>query len=79
MCVICVFQSNAELAVRDMLRDFAHRRQQQTGSLDVESEDFMDDGTPIRLRVQINEKEVSRKNLLSISQTSFVVQLEDSG
>uniref|UniRef100_A0A7N5ZZY7 5-oxoprolinase, ATP-hydrolysing n=1 Tax=Anabas testudineus TaxID=64144 RepID=A0A7N5ZZY7_ANATE len=52
-------QSNAELAVRDMLRDFAHRRQQQTGSLDVESEDFMDDGTPIRLRVQINEKEGS--------------------
>ncbi|KAK5850209.1 hypothetical protein PBY51_014477 [Eleginops maclovinus] len=52
-------QSNAELAVRDMLRDFARRRRQQTGSLDVESEDFMDDGTAIRLRVQINEKEGS--------------------
>lgn len=52
-------QSNAELAVRDMLRDFARRRRQQTGSLDVESEDFMDDGTPIRLRVQINEEEGS--------------------
>ncbi|XP_072234316.1 5-oxoprolinase isoform X2 [Leuresthes tenuis] len=52
-------QSNAELAVRDMLRDFARRRRQQTGSLEVESEDFMDDGTPIRLRVQINEKEGS--------------------
>ncbi|TKS87865.1 5-oxoprolinase [Collichthys lucidus] len=52
-------QSNAELAVRDMLRDFARRRQQQTGSLEVESEDFMDDGTPIRLRVQINENEGS--------------------
>uniref|UniRef100_A0A3Q2XXN9 5-oxoprolinase, ATP-hydrolysing n=1 Tax=Hippocampus comes TaxID=109280 RepID=A0A3Q2XXN9_HIPCM len=50
-------QSNAELAVRDMLRDFARRRRQQTGSLEVESEDFMDDGTPIRLRVQINEDE----------------------
>nr|XP_057916017.1 5-oxoprolinase [Doryrhamphus excisus] len=49
-------QSNAELAVRDMLRDFARRRRQQTGSLEVESEDFMDDGTPIRLRVQINEE-----------------------
>lgn len=54
-----MFQSNAELAVRDMLRDFAHRTRQKTGTLDVESEDFMDDGTPIRLRVQINEKEVS--------------------
>lgn len=54
-----MLQSNAELAVRDMLREFAHRRRQQTGSLEVESEDFMDDGTPIRLRVQINEEEVS--------------------
>uniref|UniRef100_A0A3Q3VZX8 Uncharacterized protein n=1 Tax=Mola mola TaxID=94237 RepID=A0A3Q3VZX8_MOLML len=52
-------QSNAELAVRDMLKDFARRRQEQTGSLEVESEDFMDDGTPIRLRVQINEEEGS--------------------
>lgn len=54
-----MLQSNAELAVRDMLREFARRRRQQTGSLEVESEDFMDDGTPIRLRVQINEEEVS--------------------
>lgn len=52
-------QSNAELAVRDMLKEFAQRGQQQTGSLEVESEDFMDDGTPIRLRVQINEEEGS--------------------
>ncbi|KAM6900410.1 5-oxoprolinase isoform 2-T2 [Xenentodon cancila] len=50
-------QSNAELAVRDMLRGFARRRREQTGSLEVESEDFMDDGTPIRLRVQIDEEE----------------------
>ena len=55
---MCGFQSNAELAVRDMLKDFARRRLQQTGSLDVEAEDFMDDGTPIRLRVQINKDEV---------------------
>uniref|UniRef100_A0A665W2K4 5-oxoprolinase, ATP-hydrolysing n=1 Tax=Echeneis naucrates TaxID=173247 RepID=A0A665W2K4_ECHNA len=52
-------QSNAELAVRDMLRDFARCRRQQTGLLEVESEDFMDDGTPIRLRVQINEEQGS--------------------
>lgn len=43
-----------------MLRDFARQRRQETGSLEVESEDFMDDGTPIRLRVQINEEEVRR-------------------
>ncbi|XP_061569490.1 5-oxoprolinase [Cololabis saira] len=52
-------QSNAELAVRDMLRDFARRRREQTGSLKVESKDFMDDGTPIKLRVQIDEEEGS--------------------
>lgn len=46
-----------------MLREFAQRRRQQTGSLEVESEDFMDDGTPIRLRVQINEEEVWDNNL----------------
>lgn len=59
--VFLMLQSNAELAVRDMLREFAHRRRQQTGSLEVESEDFMDDGTPIRLRVQIHEEEVSEQ------------------
>ncbi len=59
-------QNNAELAVRDMLRDFARRRRQQTGSLEVESEDFMDDGTPIRLRVQINEEEVSREKSIKL-------------
>lgn len=56
-----MFQSNAELAVRDMLRDFARRWKQQTGALEVEAEDFMDDGTPIRLRVQINEEEVGKE------------------
>lgn len=59
---VLMLQANAELAVRDMLREFARCRRQQTGSLDVESEDFMDDGTPIRLRVQINEDEVRKKN-----------------
>uniref|UniRef100_A0A8C2C5T3 5-oxoprolinase, ATP-hydrolysing n=1 Tax=Cyprinus carpio TaxID=7962 RepID=A0A8C2C5T3_CYPCA len=52
-------QSNAELAVRDMLKDFARRRRQETGSLEVEAEDQMDDGTPIRLKVQIDEQQGS--------------------
>jgi len=72
-----MLQSNAELAVRDMLRDFARRRRQQTGSLEVESEDFMDDGTAIRLRVQINEEEVSRENLFMVVQTCCLAQLTD--
>uniref|UniRef100_A0A8C2GXF7 5-oxoprolinase, ATP-hydrolysing n=1 Tax=Cyprinus carpio TaxID=7962 RepID=A0A8C2GXF7_CYPCA len=52
-------QSNAELAVRHMLKDFAHRRRQETGSLEVEAEDQMDDGTRIRLKVQIDEQQGS--------------------
>lgn len=42
-----------------MLKDFARRRRQDTGSLEVEAEDQMDDGTPIRLKVQINEEQVT--------------------
>ena len=63
-----------------MLRDFARRRRQQTGSLEVESEDFMDDGTPIRLRVQINEEEVSSGNLffiIFIISSSYKVKTQD--
>uniref|UniRef100_A0A671QP07 5-oxoprolinase-like n=1 Tax=Sinocyclocheilus anshuiensis TaxID=1608454 RepID=A0A671QP07_9TELE len=52
-------QSNAELAVRDMLKDFARRRRHETGSLEVEAEDQMDDGTRIRLKVQIDEQQGS--------------------
>ncbi|KAL4842435.1 hypothetical protein H8958_009419 [Nasalis larvatus] len=47
-------QANAELAVRDMLRTFGTSRQAQGLPLEVSSEDRMDDGSPIRLRVQIN-------------------------
>ncbi|XP_067872121.1 5-oxoprolinase isoform X2 [Heterodontus francisci] len=48
-------QNNAEIAVKEMLREFARRHQQRDGLLEVESEDHMDDGTPIRLKVKINE------------------------
>lgn len=47
-------QANAEVAVREMLKDFAAH-----WGTAVEAEDFMDDGTPIRLRVQVDPQEVS--------------------
>ncbi|XP_068017179.1 5-oxoprolinase [Melanerpes formicivorus] len=47
-------QANAEVAVREMLKDFAAR-----WGMAVEAEDFMDDGTPIRLRVQVDPQEGS--------------------
>lgn len=49
-----------------MLKEFARCRRQQTGSLEVEAEDFMDDGTLIRLRVQINENEACGDVILSM-------------
>uniref|UniRef100_A0A8B9VQB0 5-oxoprolinase, ATP-hydrolysing n=1 Tax=Anas zonorhyncha TaxID=75864 RepID=A0A8B9VQB0_9AVES len=47
-------QANAELAVREMLRGFAAR-----WGAAVEAEDRMDDGSPIRLRVQVDPQEGS--------------------
>ncbi|XP_062859373.1 5-oxoprolinase [Trichomycterus rosablanca] len=52
-------QSNAELAVRDMLKEFAKRRREQSGLLEATAEDQMDDGTPIKLKVKIDEQEGS--------------------
>ncbi|XP_075067731.1 5-oxoprolinase isoform X2 [Mixophyes fleayi] len=52
-------QANAEVAVRDMLREFAEQWERQTGALEVESVDYMDDGSPIKLKVQINKEEGS--------------------
>ena len=59
------YQANAELAVRDMLRAFGTSRQARGLPLEVSAEDHMDDGSPIRLRVQINLSQVSlgRKDL----------------
>lgn len=79
---LLVPQSNAELAVRDMLRDFARRTRRQADSLEVESEDYMDDGTPIRLRVQINEKEVKsseKKTLLKVKRALNVIDCVTTG
>lgn len=51
-------QANAELAVRDMLRAFGTSRQARGLPLEVSAEDHMDNGSPIRLRVQINLSQV---------------------
>lgn len=52
-------QANAELAVRDMLRAFGSSRQARGLPLEVSADDHLDDGSPIRLRVQINPSQVS--------------------
>ncbi|XP_072007170.1 5-oxoprolinase [Engystomops pustulosus] len=52
-------QNNAEVAVREMLRQFAVRWEEQSGALEVESVDYMDDGSPIKLKVTIQKDEGS--------------------
>ncbi|XP_055854712.1 5-oxoprolinase [Episyrphus balteatus] len=49
-------QQNAELAVRDMLKQIAKDAKERTGSTVLEAVDRMDDGSPIKLRVTIDEE-----------------------
>lgn len=48
-------QENAEIAVKEMLKEVACKAQTETGSTVLRAEDYMDDGTVIKLRVDINE------------------------
>ncbi|XP_025070029.1 5-oxoprolinase [Alligator sinensis] len=52
-------QANAEVVVRDMLRDFAARWGQPGHPVVVKAEDHMDDGSPIRLQVRVDPQEGS--------------------
>ncbi|KAF7272126.1 hypothetical protein GWI33_015069, partial [Rhynchophorus ferrugineus] len=48
-------QTNAEVAVRDMLREVARNASARTGTSILEFTDNMDDGSPIHLRVTLDE------------------------
>ncbi|KAK7474011.1 hypothetical protein BaRGS_00034721 [Batillaria attramentaria] len=50
-------QENAEVAVRDMLREIARKTRTRTGTTTLSASDRMDDGSTIGLCVDINEKE----------------------
>lgn len=52
-------QNNAELAVRDMLREIARNAMEQTGRSILEAEERMDDGSPIKLKITIDIEEGS--------------------
>ncbi|XP_033609037.1 5-oxoprolinase isoform X3 [Cryptotermes secundus] len=47
-------QTNAEVAVRDMLREIGTKVHQRSGVSELEAEDFLDDGSPIRLKISID-------------------------
>lgn len=52
-------QQNAEVAVRDMLKQIAKDTFERTGSYVLEAEDFMDNGSPITLKVTIDPEKGS--------------------
>lgn len=47
-------QTNAEVAVRDMLREIGTKVCQRSGVSELEAEDYLDDGSPIRLKISID-------------------------
>ena len=51
-------QQNAEVAVREMLKEIAKKTKERTGSTQLEAIDHMDDGSPIKLKIEINETDV---------------------
>jgi 5-oxoprolinase (ATP-hydrolysing) len=52
-------QQNAELAVRDMLREIARATKARTGATILEAEERMDDGSPISLKITIDAEQGS--------------------
>ncbi|SPP75055.1 5-oxoprolinase [Drosophila guanche] len=52
-------QKNAELAVRDMLRQIGRDSLARTGSTVLQAQEFMDDGSPITLKVTIDAEQGS--------------------
>ncbi|CAL1530679.1 unnamed protein product [Lymnaea stagnalis] len=50
-------QENAEVAVKEMLREIARKTKARTGKNELYAEDFMDHGSKICLLIKIDEKE----------------------
>ena len=47
-------QANAEVAVRDMLREIGTKVLRRSGVSELEAEDYLDDGSLIRLKISID-------------------------
>ncbi|XP_052817623.1 5-oxoprolinase-like [Mya arenaria] len=50
-------QDNAEIAVRDMLREIARKTRARTGTTHLYAQDFMDNGAEINLKINIDEQQ----------------------
>ncbi len=64
-CNASSMQNNAEVAVREMLKEIATKTKERTGRTELQAVDHLDDGSPIKLRIQINETDVSSVSLCS--------------
>lgn len=72
-------QSNAELAVRDMLREVARHTRERTGGIVLEAEERMDDGSPIKLIVVIDEEKGSAScDFRSVSKLNKITRMTNS-
>ncbi len=60
--LILTVQANAEVAVREMLQEIARKTKERTGTTTLDSVDYMDDGSPIKLHVTIDEQSVRYRN-----------------
>lgn len=49
-------QQNAEVAVRDMLKEIARKTKERTGKTVLTAVEYMDDGSPIKLKITIDEQ-----------------------
>jgi len=47
-------QSNAEIAVREMLKSIGTQFQQRTSKTSIDAVDYLDDGSPIKLHIEFN-------------------------
>ena len=56
-----------------MLKEIAAKTKERTGSTTLYAEDFMDDGSPIKLQIDINENEVD--SCLNVTFTESITQL----
>jgi 5-oxoprolinase (ATP-hydrolysing) len=53
-----ILKQNAELAVKDMLREIAKQTELRTGTTTLHAVDYMDNGAPIKLTVDIDAAKV---------------------
>ena len=52
------------MAVKEMLRESAQKTKKNTGHTRLYAEDFMDDGSKIALKIEIDETHVRYKSLI---------------